>query len=232
VTQRIAIVTGANRGIGYEICKQLAQHGDQVVLTSRDAAKGSVATEQLRAFGAVDFYALDVTNADSIAQLKSAILKKYGRVDVLVNNAAVLIDDDVSIFDVSLDVVRQTFESNVYGVLRMCQAFVPLMLENGYGRVVNVSSEMGQLSDMGSRTSAYRMSKTTVNAITTIFAREITQPNVKINACCPGWVRTDMGGPSASKSIAEGADTPVWLACLSDDAPSGGFFADRQRIAW
>ncbi len=232
---KIALVTGANRGIGQQICADLAAQNIQVILTSRDLQKGEAAAQMIRASqpqAQIVVHQLDVTSDESVNALHDFVLKTYGRLDILVNNGAILIDDDVSIFNLDIPRLQATLEANLYGPLRLCQAFIPLMQTNGYGRVVNVSSEMGQLSDMGVGTAAYRISKTALNALTTIFAAEVGRGNIKINCCTPGWVRTDMGGPSAHKSVAEGADTPVWLATLPDDAPTGQFFADREIIAW
>lgn len=232
---KIALVTGANRGIGQQICADLAAQNIQVILTSRDLQKGEAAAQMIRASqpqAQIVVYQLDVTSDESVNALHDFVLKTYGRLDILVNNGAILIDDDVSIFNLDIPRLQATLEANLYGPLRLCQAFIPLMQTNGYGRVVNVSSEMGQLSDMGVGTAAYRISKTALNSLTTIFAAEVGRGNIKINCCTPGWVRTDMGGPSAHKSVAEGADTPVWLATLPDDAPTGQFFADRQIMAW
>jgi NAD(P)-dependent dehydrogenase (short-subunit alcohol dehydrogenase family) len=232
---KIALVTGANRGIGQQICADLAAKNIQVILTSRDLQKGEAAAQIIRASQPqvqIVVQQLDVTSDESVNALHDFVLKTYGRLDILVNNGAILIDDDVSIFNLDIPRLQATLEANLYGPLRLCQAFIPLMQTNGYGRVVNVSSEMGQLSDMGVGTAAYRISKTALNSLTTIFAAEVGRGNIKINCCTPGWVRTDMGGPSAHKSVAEGADTPVWLATLPDDAPTGQFFADREIIAW
>lgn len=232
---KIALVTGANRGIGQQICADLAAQNIQVILTSRDLKKGEAAAQMIRASqpqAQIVVHPLDVTSDASVNALHDFVLKAYGRLDILVNNGAILIDDDVSIFNLDIPRLQATLEANLYGPLRLCQAFIPLMQTNGYGRVVNVSSEMGQLSDMGVGTAAYRISKTALNSLTTIFAAEVGRGNIKINCCTPGWVRTDMGGPSAHKSVAEGADTPVWLATLPDDAPTGQFFADRQIMAW
>lgn len=232
---KIALVTGANRGIGQQICADLAAQNIQVILASRDLKKGEAAAQMIRASqpqAQIVVHPLDVTSDASVNALHDFVLKAYGRLDILVNNGAILIDDDVSIFNLDIPRLQATLEANLYGPLRLCQAFIPLMQTNGYGRVVNVSSEMGQLSDMGVGTAAYRISKTALNSLTTIFAAEVGRGNIKINCCTPGWVRTDMGGPSAHKSVAEGADTPVWLATLPDDAPTGQFFADRQIMAW
>lgn len=234
----VAVVTGANRGLGFETCRQLAKCGYRVVLTSRDTAKGQDAAARLRRQDLpVDYHPLDVTDADSIDRLAQAIERDYGRLDVLVNNAGVFLDsigsDDPaqdSVFDADLDMVRASMETNVYGPLRLCQVLIPLM--RGEGRVVNLSSGMGQLSDMNGCCPGYRLSKTAINAMTRIFADELKATDVKVNSVCPGWVRTDMGGPAATRSVEQGAETIVWLATLPDTGPSGGFFRDKQPIPW
>ena len=230
--QRIAVVTGGNRGIGLEICRQLAQLGYQVVLTSRDEVQGLGAQQRLVAEGAeVGYHPLDVTDAESVHRLAEVLQQAYGRVDVLVNNAGVMLDDR-DVLEADLDIVRATMETNVYGPWQLTQALVPLMQQHGYGRIVNLSSGMGQLSGMGSHRPAYRLSKTALNALTRILAAQLQGSNILVNSMSPGWVRTDMGGPSAPRSVEEGADTAVWLATLPDDGPTGGFFQDRKPIPW
>lgn len=230
---RVAIVTGANRGLGFETCRQLARQGYQVVLTSRDEAKGQAAVDTLRrAGGSVAYHPLDVTAAESISQLHDFVVREFGRAEVLVNNAVLYLDEGRDMLEVELEVFRTTIETNVYGPLLLCQTFVPLMLRQNYGRLVNVSSGSGQLSSMGSDTPAYAMSKTALNALTLMLARRVQGQNILVNAVCPGWVRTDMGGPYASRSVEEGADTIVWLATLPDGGPNSGLFRDRHRIEW
>jgi NAD(P)-dependent dehydrogenase (short-subunit alcohol dehydrogenase family) len=231
--QKIAVVTGGNRGIGFEICRQLAKRGIRAILTSRNEAQGKAACQTLEAEGLdICYHQLDVTDWESIHRLGDFIRDEYGRVDLLVNNAGVYLDEGVSAFQVDLDTVRRTMETNVYGPLLLCQTLVPLMKRHGYGRVVNVSSGMGQLANMGGRHLAYRMSKTCLNVLTRIMAAELRGTNILINAVAPGWVRTDMGGPKASRSVEEGAEMAIWLATLPDDGPQGGFFHDRREIAW
>jgi NAD(P)-dependent dehydrogenase (short-subunit alcohol dehydrogenase family) len=232
--ERVAIVTGANRGLGFEICRQLAQSGLRVVLTSRNAAKGKAACQALHATALpVAFCRLDVTSARSIKAFIGLITAKFGRADVLINNAGVMLDArDTRFVDSELTTYRTTFETNVWGPLLLTQALLPLMRKNRYGRIVNLSSGLGQLTGMGSNTPAYRMSKTALNALTCIVAAEMKDRNVLVNAACPGWVRTDMGGAGASLSVAQGADTPVWLATLPDNGPSGGYFRSRKLIPW
>lgn len=235
--KRIAVVTGGNRGIGLEICRQLARREDlHVVLTSRDVAKGQAAVAQLAAEGLeVTAFQLDTTSAADISALAAWLQTTYGRVDILVNNAGVLLDQQRgqgSVFAAELDTIKETMDSNVYGPLLLCQALVPLMKENGYGRIVNVSSGMGQLGDMGGGYTAYRFSKVSLNALTRILAAELHDSPILVNTMCPGWVKTDMGGPSANRSVEQGADTAVWLATLPNDGPSGMFFRDRSPISW
>jgi NAD(P)-dependent dehydrogenase (short-subunit alcohol dehydrogenase family) len=234
---RVALVTGANRGIGFEIVRQLARLGVLAVIGARKAAKGLEAAEKLRSEGLeVPVVTLDVDNEDSPAEAVAEVQRLYGRCDVLVNNAAILIDGpnqfEASLFDLTSGMVRQTFETNVLGPMRLIQAVGPIMRAQGYGRIVNISSGAGQLTDMGMGYPAYRMSKSALNALTRITAVELANNGVKVNACCPGWVRTDMGGPTATRSVEEGADTPVWLATLPEDGPTGGFFRDRRPIPW
>lgn len=231
---RTALVTGANRGLGFEIARQLGAQGMTVVLTARDSAKGQLAASDLHQQGmSVDFHVLDVRDAQSVADLGRSIEHRYGRLDVLVNNAGILIDHiDTSIAQLDLETLRWTLETNVGGALAVTQAVLPLMRKNGYGRIVNMSSGLGQLSDMRSGTPAYRISKVALNAFTRILAAELEGANIKVNSTCPGWVRTEMGGPNATRSVEQGADTAVWLATLPDDGPSGGFFRDRQSIPW
>ena len=236
--QKIAVVTGANRGIGFEICRQLAQKGILVVLTSRDVKKGQAACEKLdREELPVRFHELDVDHATSINALKNFIEKEFGRCDILVNNAGIFPDTNdekefPSIFKAHLDTIRRGLTTNVFGPLLMAQAFVPLMKKNKYGRIVNVSSGMGQLSDMNGGYPGYRLSKTALNVLTRILNDELLDSNILVNSMCPGWVKTEMGGSGATREVDEGADTAIWLATLPDKGPRGKFFRDRKEIAW
>ena len=232
--ERVAVVTGANRGIGLEICRQLAAAGLKVVLTSRDAAKGKAACKTLNDAGLqVTYRRLDVTSARAIRTLAEFMQKEFGRIDVLVNNAGVMLDSRGTRFlDSTLATYRTTFEVNVWGALALTKAVLPLMQKRRYGRIVNLSSGLGQFTGMGNSTPAYRMSKSALNALTCIVAAETRSHNILVNAACPGWVRTDMGGTGAPRSVAQGADTPVWLATLPDGGPTGGYFRDRKPIPW
>jgi NAD(P)-dependent dehydrogenase (short-subunit alcohol dehydrogenase family) len=232
--KRLAVVTGANNGIGYEICRQLARNGLRVVLTSRDPEKGREARKKLEKEGLdVLHHKLEVTDQSSVAAIARHIESEYDRVDVLVNNAGILIDSrSTSVLRQKEETFRATLETDFFGALRMCQALVPLMQKNHYGRVVNLSSGLGQLDDMGDGTPAYRVSKTALNALTRMVAKAVEGDNILVNSMCPGWVRTDMGGPGASRSMEQGAETAVWLAMLPHDGPTGGFFRDKKPIPW
>jgi NAD(P)-dependent dehydrogenase (short-subunit alcohol dehydrogenase family) len=232
--RKIAVVTGANRGIGFEICRQLAAKGISVVLTSRDEAKGRMAVAQLGSQGLeIEFYQLDVTDVSGIQRLEGFLERKYGAADILVNNAGIMADaKGTGMLGVQLQIIRMTMETNVYGPLTLCQVLIPLMRNKNYGRIVNISSGLGQLSEMGGGTPAYRISKTALNVLTRTLAAELKGTNILVNSICPGWVKTDMGGPNAVKTLAEGADTAVWLATLPDGGASGGFYRDRKAISW
>lgn len=231
--RKVAIVTGANRGIGLETCRQLSQRGILAVLTSRDEAKGIEAVEKLhQEVGEIIYHQLDVTDADSIARLRDFIEQNFHQLDILVNNAGVFLDRGESVFAVDINIIQDTLETNFYGALNLCRAFVPLMRQQNYGRIVNVSSGLGALTRMGGRSAGYKISKAALNALTRIMADEVRGDNIKVNAVSPGWVRTDMGGSGATRSVAQGADTIVWLATLPDDGPTGDFFHDRQSIPW
>ncbi len=230
---RLALVTGGNRGIGLEICRQLAAQGNQVILTSRDEAQGREAVEKLRRFDLpVEWLQLDVTDRGSITRLYEEVLDKKGKLDILVNNAAVYIDNRHSLLELDFDILRLSMETNAYGPLYLTQFFVPLMRKHNYGRIVNVSSGIGELGGLSASYPAYRLSKILLNIQTRIIAGELTDTNILINAMCPGWVRTDMGGSNASRSVEEGADTAVWLALLPEDGPQGGYFRDRKPVPW
>jgi NAD(P)-dependent dehydrogenase (short-subunit alcohol dehydrogenase family) len=231
---RVAVVTGGNKGIGFEICRQLAGKGMRVVLTARDEKKGIAAARALADEGAeVGFHPLDVTVAAQVQALAAWVERALGGTDVLVNNAGILIDArSASALTVTPEVFRQTLDTNFFGPLAMCQAFVPQMLARRYGRIVNLASGLGSLADMTDGGPAYRASKTALNALTRMVAAATSGKGVLVNSMCPGWVRTDMGGQSAARSVADGADTATWLATLPDDGPTGGFFRDRKPIAW
>ncbi len=234
--KKIALVTGANRGIGLETCRQLSRKGLHVILTCRKAEAGKKVADELKSEGIdVEFCQLDVTDPESIDACAESVDRDLGRLDVLVNNAGIMLDSSktgASIFQADPKLIRDTFETNALGPLMVAKALVPLMRKNDYGRIVNVSSGMGQLSEMDGGYPGYRISKTALNAVTVILSRELEGTRIKVNSVCPGCLRTDMGGNNASRSPEEGADTIVWLATLPEDGPSGGFFRDRKPISW
>ena len=234
-TSRVALVTGANRGIGYEVVRQLAVNGVRIVLGARDVAKGKEAAEAL-AKKNLDVFPveLDVTNQSTVNKVADLVRSEFDRLDILVNNAGILIDETDRPSETDLSVVGTTLETNLLGPWRLCQAFLPMMKKQNYGRIVNISSGAGSLADMADSlyAPAYSVSKTGLNALTIMLASELRGSNILVNAVCPGWVRTDMGGAGAPRSVEEGADTAVWLATLPDGGPSGVFFRDRARIEW
>ncbi|MCA3749017.1 MAG: SDR family oxidoreductase [Rubrobacter sp.] len=227
---RVALVSGGNRGIGLEICRQLAGKGITVVLGSRDERRGREAAEGLP--GRVFAHQLDVADEGSVREIASYVEGEFGRLDILVNNAGVANDEGQRGVDADLERVREALEVNLLGAWRLCKAFIPLMERNGYGRIVNVSSGLGSVSEMGGGSPAYRVSKAGLNALTRILASELRGTGILVNAVCPGWVQTDMGSPGAPRPVQEGADTPVWAATLPKGGPTGGFFRDRRPIPW
>jgi NAD(P)-dependent dehydrogenase (short-subunit alcohol dehydrogenase family) len=234
---RIAVVTGGNRGMGLETCRQLTRRGARVVLTSRDPAKGEAAARRLQDENLdVRHYPLDVADDESIGRLAEFVRREFGRLDILVNNAGIVRGRDeprecaMRPFEATPAGLREVLATNLIGPFLLCQGLIPLM--RGSGRVVNVSSGMGQLTDMGADLPAYRISKAGLNALTRIFASELAGTGIKVNAVCPGWVHTDMGGAGATRSVEEGVATTIWLATLPDDGPSGGLFRDRKPIPW
>jgi NAD(P)-dependent dehydrogenase (short-subunit alcohol dehydrogenase family) len=229
----IALVTGANRGLGFEIARQLLGRGLRVVLTGRDEAATRRALEALGAAGKNALAVrLDVTDPASIAAARRTTEERLGPVDVVVNNAAVLVQENDSPLSIPRDAFRATFDTNVFGAIEVCRVFVPPMAERGYGRVVNMSSGVGQFARLSTYAPAYSISKTALNAFTRVLAATYQGKGVLVNAVDPGWVRTDMGGKSAPRSVEQGADTAVWLATLPENGPTGGFFRDRRGIPW
>jgi NAD(P)-dependent dehydrogenase (short-subunit alcohol dehydrogenase family) len=233
VTSSIAVVTGANKGIGFEIARQLAGLDIQVVLTARDADRGRAATAELASASTPPvFHPLDVTSDASISTLAAYLDQAYGRVDILVNNAGVALDKWRSALDLDLDTLRTTMETNVYGAFAVLKHMVPLLERSGRARVVNLASVLGSLESMGGLTLAYRMSKTALNALTRVMADELAPRGILLNSLWPGWVKTALGGDDAPRSPQEAADTCIWLATLGDGGPTGGFFKDREPLPW
>ncbi len=234
-SQRVALVTGANKGIGYEIARQLGARGFRVWIGARDARRGAEAAQQLGLEGfMVESVVLDVTRLESAAAAAGVLREKAGRLDVLVNNAGVLLDRQQPPSQTPPDVLRATLETNLVGVVNVTRAMLPLLQASPEARIINMSSGGGQLCDMSNSlwAPAYQISKTALNALTCLLAGELRPLNIPVNAVCPGWCRTDMGGADAPRTAAEGADTAVWLATEAPRELSGKFLRDREEIPW
>ena len=229
---KTALITGANKGIGFEVARQLGAKGFDVFVGARDPEKGREATETLRKGGATaTFIPLDVSDAQSISLAVHTVSEAADHLDVLVNNAGVIVEGDNAITQLDAETVTRTLQTNTLGPLLVAQAFLPLLSRSTAPRIVNVSSGGGQLSDgMETWAPAYCLSKTALNAVTCLFAAAL--PDVSVNSVCPGWVRTDMGGANATRSVEEGADTIVWLAADAPKDLTGKFLRDRKAIPW
>jgi NAD(P)-dependent dehydrogenase (short-subunit alcohol dehydrogenase family) len=228
--ERLALVSGGNRGIGLEVCRQLAERGYAVVMGSRDGEKGRVAAEGLE--WNVIPQQLDVADAGSVDRMTAFLEGEFGRLDILVNNAGISNDEGQRGVDADLDRVKESLEVNLFGAWRLCEMAIPLMRRNGYGRIVNVSTGLAALEDMGGGSPGYRVSKTALNALTRILASELRGSGILVNAVNPGWVQTDMGGFGATRSVEEGAEALLWAATLPNSGPTGGFFQDRRPVPW
>jgi NAD(P)-dependent dehydrogenase (short-subunit alcohol dehydrogenase family) len=264
------LITGGNRGIGLEICRQLDKKGNLVIMGSRDLDKGLKAAKDFSNNFMVK--ALDVTDEEQVKSLAEELLQEIGHIDVLINNAGLgtsyfedrgsgisslgrkiknqlpgiskiskpiaqvmrsagAVRPGAKVSDMPLDQVRELMETNFYGPWLMIQCFIPLLKKSPGGRIINISSGLGQLESLDGKYPAYRISKSSLNAMTIMFAEELKKDHISVNAMCPGWVRTEMGGPEAPRSVGQGADTAVWLA-TEPDIPTGYFFRDRQQIPW
>jgi NAD(P)-dependent dehydrogenase (short-subunit alcohol dehydrogenase family) len=232
--RKIAIVTGGNRGLGREIARQLMKADVFVVAGVRDPAKCAATQAAMEADGThASALPLDVNDTKSVRRFVEDVARKHGAPSILVNNAGVYPESrSARVTDTSTSFWRATFETNLFGAVRMCREVVPLMTERGYGRVVNISSGLGQLQHMAEGSPAYRVSKAALNALTRTLAAEVAGSGILVNSMSPGWVRTDMGGEEAPRSVEEGADTAVWLCLLPSHGPTGQFFRDRQPIPW
>lgn len=231
----ITVITGASRGLGRAAARRLAaREGHQVVATGRDREALESLRSHLQLEGhPLETHPLDVRDAGSVAALANWLAERFGRVDVLINNAGVLIDHyGTSVLEVPIETLHTTLETNLYGALRVTQALMPLLRASPAGRIVNLSSGMGQLCEMRAGAPAYRISKTALNVITRVLAAELADTPIKVNSVCPGWCRTELGGSEAPRAAEEGIDTVIWLATLPADGPSGGFFRDRAMIDW
>jgi NAD(P)-dependent dehydrogenase (short-subunit alcohol dehydrogenase family) len=239
--QRVALVTGANKGIGFEVARQLAREGYRVFIGARDEKAGKAAVEKLRTEGAkttkdpsddcIRFLKIDISEPDNIRAAAEHFGKQSERLDVLINNAGILLDDDKEVLNCSSEIFEKTLRTNTLGPLLVSQAFVPFLKKSDAPRIVNVSSGGGQL-DGGADgwAPAYCISKTALNGVTVQLAAAL--PKFAINSVCPGWVRTDMGGSNATRSVAEGASGIVWLAVEAPQNQTAKFFRDRKEIPW
>jgi NAD(P)-dependent dehydrogenase (short-subunit alcohol dehydrogenase family) len=228
----VAVVTGANRGIGREVVRQLAESGYLVVLGARDAQRGRAAADDLGGEAAgIVARQLDVADDAGVRAAADWVGDAFGRCDALVNNAAIEYDTDARATTADLDRVHRAMETNLYGAWRTALAFLPLLRRSPHPRLVNVSSGGGSISSMGAGTPAYSVSKAALNALTRILAAELRANRVLVNAVCPGWVATDMGGPGG-RPVADGAASVTWAVLLDDDGPTGGFFRDGRPVEW
>jgi NAD(P)-dependent dehydrogenase (short-subunit alcohol dehydrogenase family) len=227
---KIALVTGGNRGIGKEIGRQLAAKGFRVILTARDSKAGKEAASSIK--GDIGFLALDVADDDSIAQAAESFGKESDRLDVLVNNAAIYPDEGIDILTATRELLTNTFQTNTFGAIRVTQAFLPSLSRADHARIINLSSGYGEIDGLASGVPSYCLSKLTLNGATIMFDQALRDRGIAVNSVCPGWVRTDMGGPNASLSVEEGADTTVWLASEAPHSLSGKFFRRRREISW
>jgi NAD(P)-dependent dehydrogenase (short-subunit alcohol dehydrogenase family) len=230
---RTALVTGANRGIGLEIARQLVLRGLHVVIAARDETSGGQAVVQIQASGGrVTFLSLDVSNSRSIRNAADRFATISDCLDVLVNNAGIYPDEGVTIATVPRDLLVRTFQTNAFGPLEVTQAFLPYLRRGTSSRIINVSSGYGQLDGMSADAPSYCLSKLALNGVTIMLADALRADGIAVNSMCPGWVRTDMGGPGATRSVEEGADTAVWLCNEAPHELTGKFFRDRQEIPW
>jgi len=232
--KKIAIITGGNRGIGREIARQLMKDDVFVVIGVRDLAKGEEAVEAIRGRRSnVVAYRLDVNDTKSVRSFVEKVDKEHGPPGILVNNAGIYPESTAAkVEDTRTSLWRETFETNLFGAVRMCREVVPLMRKVRHGRIVNISSGLGQMHHMGEGSPAYRVSKAALNALTRTLAAEVAGAGILVNSMSPGWVKTDMGGEEAPRTVEEGADTAVWLCLLPSNGPTGQFFRDRKPIPW
>ena len=228
---KIALITGANRGIGYAIAKGLLQKGFRVIATSRSPESGEKAVAGLSQFGDVSFCQLDVSNLESIHSCVDFVETQFGQLDILINNAGINYDTWQNVINANLEEVSSTFETNTFGPWQLTQSLLPLLRKGNHGaNIVNVSSGSGALSSQTGGTPGYSLSKLALNGLTMQLANKLSPYNIRVNTVCPGWVRTDMGGSGATKSPEEGADTIIWAALFEEKGATGKFFRNRKEI--
>ena len=234
MSDKIALITGANRGIGFETARQLGALNIEVIITSRDENKGREAVEKLKNEGLnVHCLALEASNLESVGKLKNDVLERFGKLDILINNAGVYLDENKRILQIAPEIFETTLHTNLFGPFYLSQAFLPVMEQNGYGRIVNISSGYGALNELDSTgTASYKLSKNALNALTRLLAATVNGRSVKVNVADPGWVKTAMGGPSAPRTPEVAAAGIVWLATLPEDGPNGKFFYDKEITEW
>jgi len=230
MNHKTVLITGANKGIGFEIARQLGQLGFKIFLTARNEDRGQQAADKLKSENLdTEFIQLDVTHAQSIKSAYNIFKEKCSRLDVLINNAAVLLDK-VNILEMPIPLLQQTIDTNVYGVIEVIRHFIPMMGKGS--RIINISSDLGSLTNMGTYAPAYSISKTMLNAVTRQFAKVLANRGITVNSMHPGWVRTDMGGKAAPLALEEGAETAVWLATEASNSLTGKFLYKKNEIEW
>lgn len=230
--KKIALVTGANRGIGYAVAKGLLQKGITTIATSRNAKTAKEFTQRLERFGELVYHPLDVTDNQSIEKCVQFIKSDFDRLDILVNNAGINYDTWQNVQNANLQEVRRTLETNTIAPWNLIQSFLPLLKKSENANIVNVSSGAGSWNSQNGNTPGYSLSKLALNGLTVQFAKSLRNTNIKVNAVCPGWVRTDMGGSGATKSPEQGAETIIWAALFDKHSPTGKFFRDKKEISF
>jgi NAD(P)-dependent dehydrogenase (short-subunit alcohol dehydrogenase family) len=229
---KAVLITGGNRGIGFATARQLLKRGFHVVIGSRSEQLGRDAVEQLKPGGTASFLALDVSSSQSIAAAAASFSRIAPQLDVLINNAGIYPDEGASILTIPRQQMMSTFQTNTFGALEVTQAFLPFLRKSPAARVINISSGYGQLEGLSASAPSYCLSKLALNGLTIMLAEALNEHRIAVNSICPGWVRTDMGGSAAPRSVEEGADTAVWLASDADQKLTGKFFRDRTEIPW
>jgi NAD(P)-dependent dehydrogenase (short-subunit alcohol dehydrogenase family) len=228
--QKSVLITGANKGIGYETARQLLAKGLRVFLTARDAVAGEKAASSLR--GDAQFLQMDVSDDDSIENAAKAYGERSDSLDVLINNAAIYPDQNFDILTIKREQLIKTFQANTFGPIRVTQAFLAFLKKSNGPRIINISSGYGAIDGLSSTVPSYCLSKLTLNGVTIMLDQALSSDAITVNVMCPGWVRTDMGGANATRSVEEGADTAVWLATEAPQTLRGKFLRDRKVIGW